>query len=77
VYHENVTRVLTAVLGYCQSEKDPCVFFKRGADATPTEILIMYVDDFLYLGSEIKYQTWHKNMRKHFDVGAPDSELTS
>jgi len=54
--------------GYVQCSKDPCVFSARNDDGSLKGIVVMYVDDFLYLGSASAFNGFHKQISKDFDV---------
>ena len=54
--------------GYVQCSKDPCVFSARNDDGSLKGIVVMYVDDFLYLGSALAFNGFHKQISKDFDV---------
>ena len=67
-WYQEASRILTEQLNYHQLEKDPCVFKKVGDDGKPTEIILMYVDDFLFLGNEQSFDKFMTNMRRHVDI---------
>ena len=47
--------------GYVQCSKDPCVFSARNEDGSLKGIVVMYVDDFLYLESSL---AWNLNIAR-------------
>ena len=73
--HQEASTTLKDVLNYRQCDKDPCVFFKSNtswADEGPSEIIILYVDDFLYLGR--KFAEFMQAMKRVYDISASDSK---
>lgn len=76
-WHQEASNTLTDVLSYRQCDKDPCVFYKAHtswADEGPSEIIILYVDDFLFLGRRKSFDEFMTRMRRVYDITASDRD---
>ena len=72
--HVTSSQKSTDRLGYTQCSKDPCLFFKRNTDGTLNELILVYVDDFLFLGTSTSYETFLKLMREEYELSTSPSD---
>ena len=56
-------------IGYRQLDKDPCCF-DRGAGNDKKSAVLLYVDDFLFLGPESEFDRFMDEMSKRYDITA-------
>ena len=81
-WHNEVSRTLQDKLKYVQNQKDPSVFYKTSTawadmDQGPSEVILLYVDDFLHLGPPQSFETFMREMKKNYDITAtPSSQKT-
>ena len=76
-WHQEASTTLKDVLNYRQCDKDPCVFYKANAswaDEGPSEIFILYVDDFLYLGRKKSFDEFMQAMKRVYDITASNCD---
>ena len=74
LWHRKCATSLRDRLGYTQCSKDPCLFFKRNTDGTLSELILVYVDDFLFLGTSTSYETFLKRMREEYELSTSPSD---
>jgi len=76
-WHEEVSCTLVHKSHYTQSQKDPCLFFRLDwSTGKPTEIIVIYVDDFLFLGSRSRFEDFMTSMKRYYSITAsPQSEF--
>ena len=69
-WFQEATRILCEELGYTQLQKDPCMFLWRNANGTLRETILLYVDDFLFLGARSNFDAFMNSMSKHVEITA-------
>ena len=72
LWHNECTKTLTESIGYTQCQKDPCLFFKKKADGSLSELVLLYVDDFLFLGPRERHDVFLSAMQKKYDISSSE-----
>ena len=69
-WFQEASRILCDELHYDQLQKDPCKFVKCNADGSLRESILLYVDDFLFLGELQDFNAFMDSMSKHVEISA-------